>query len=132
MCTNIRLYILGLPICKDIGTSILRGSAIFTTPLSGKEEDEIIGYLAEIKSLEKQVDTAIIQLGELDQTAENAVTLMTNKINLMAKWQEVAENVENTIADFTMEQIQSIDAFQNTFANSIKRLKTSAYAMKLS
>jgi hypothetical protein len=110
-----------LGFCSGIVTT---GTWIST---AASAEAAIAKYGAEIKSLENQVDNAIIQLGKLDQTAENAVELMTNEMNLVIKWESAALNIENTINDYTIEQMQAIKAFQNIFANSITKLKAAAY-----
>jgi len=89
-------------------------------------ETAIAKYGVEIKSLEEQVDKAIASLGNLDQSTEAAIKLMTKEMNLVITWQAAAKNVENTINDFTYEQMQAIKAFQNIFANSIGKLKSAA------
>jgi hypothetical protein len=109
-----------LGFCSGIVTT---GTWITT---AASAEAAIAKYGAEIKSLEKQVDKAIVHLGKLDQAAEGAVELMTNEMNLVIKWQAASDNVENTINDYTIEQMQAIKAFQNVFANSIRKLKNAA------
>jgi len=110
--------------CLGFCSGIVTTGTWITTAASA--EAAIAKYGAEIKSLEKQVDKAIVHLGKLDQAAEGAVELMTNEMNLVIKWQAASDNVENTINDYTIEQMQAIKAFQNVFANSIRKLKNAA------
>jgi hypothetical protein len=83
-------------------------------------------YRGEIEALEDQVDNAIKHLKKLDQSTEGAVELITDEMNLVIRWQAAADNVENTINDFSLEQLQAIRAFQSIFANSISKLKNAA------
>ena len=89
-------------------------------------ETAIADYKKEIQQIETQVGNAIIRLGKLDKSTEEAIKLMTNEMNLVITWEAAAKNVENTMTDFTYEQMQAVLAFQNIFKNSVVRLKEAA------
>jgi len=109
-----------LGICSGVVSTITWGSTITSAEMA------ISNYGSEIERVENQVDNAIERLGKLDLTTKEAVKLITNEMNLVITWQAAAKNVENTMNDFTIEQMQAIKAFQNIFANSVGKLKTAA------
>merc|ERR1712038_875189 len=98
-----------LGICSGVVSTITWGSTITSAEMA------ISNYGSEIERVETQVDNAIERLGKLDLTTKDAVKLINNEMNLVITWQAAAKNVENTMNDF-----------QNIFANSIGKLKTAA------
>ena len=94
--------------------------------LAPTAEIAINNYKGEITALKDQVNNAIKFMKKLDQSTEGAVELITHEMNLVIRWQAAADNVENTINDFTPEELQDIRAFQSIFANSIRKLKNAA------
>jgi flagellar biosynthesis chaperone FliJ len=89
-------------------------------------ETQIAKYGTEIKMLAEQVDNAINHLMTLDQATEAAVILMNREMNLVIKWEAAADNVKNTIEDYTVEEIAAIKAFRSIYAVSIAELKKGA------
>jgi len=109
-----------LGFCSGLVTSSTWAATVATV------ETAIADYTKEIQQIETQVGNAIIRLGNLDKSTEEAIKLMTNEMNLVITWEAAAKNVERTMTDFTYEQMQAVLAFQNIFKNSVVRLKEAA------
>ena len=78
--------------------------------------------------MERLVTSSFEALESLENKTEQAIVVMQKELNLVIQWESATKNVENTMNDFTVEEMKQVLAFQNIFATSIEGLKNSAQA----
>ena len=91
-------------------------------------ELKIQQFETELNNLERLVTSSFKALEYLEKKTEREIVVMRKELNLVIKWESAAGNVENSMKDYTVEEMKQVLAFQNIFANSIKELKASAKA----
>ena len=91
-------------------------------------ELKIQQFETELNNLERLVTSSFKALEYLEKKTERAIVAMRKELNLVMKWEGAAGNVENSMKNYTVEEMKQVLAFQNIFANSIKELKASAKA----
>ena len=108
--------------CSGIVTSATWGTALVSV------ETKIEQFETELNKLERLVTSSFEALESLENKTEQAIAVMQKELNLVIQWESATKNVENTMNDFTVEEMKQVLAFQKTFANSITELKISAQA----
>jgi len=109
-----------LGLCSGIGIGIANGVA------EAKIEKQIAKFKGELRALEAQTANAIEHLHDLDNVAENAADAMKVELNLVIKWKAANENMEDTLNDLTVDDIEKIKSNRFEFVTSVKALKVAA------
>lgn len=91
-------------------------------------ESKIAEFETELNILERSVEKSFETLESLDKKTDQAIIVMRNELNLVIQWESATEIVENSLNDYTVEEMKQVLAFQNIFANSIEKLKIAAQA----
>ena len=113
-------------ILSDFRSEIVT-STTWVTGLTSVEL-KIQQFETELNNLERLVTSSFKALEYLEKKTERAIVAMRKELNLVMKWEGAAGNVENSMKNYTVEEMKQVLASQNIFANSIKELKASAKA----
>ena len=109
-------------LCSGIVSSTTWATGIVTV------EALIAKFETELNILERLVTSSVEALESLENQTEQAIGVMKRELTLVIQWESATINVENTLNDYTVEQMKKILAYQNTFKTSIEVLQTSAQA----
>jgi hypothetical protein len=91
-------------------------------------ESKIAEFETELNILKRLVEKSFDTLESLEKKTDQAIIVMRNELNLVIQWESATEIVENSLNDYTVEEMKQVLAFQNIFANSIEKLKIAAQA----
>ena len=91
-------------------------------------EAKIVQFETELNILKRLVTASFESLESLENKTDHAIVVMRKELNLVIQWESATKIVENSMNDYTIEEMKQVLAFQKTFANSITELKISAQA----
>ena len=85
-------------------------------------ESAIIHYQAELEKLVNIGKSVIQNIDDLNETMEEAIDFLESEMAIIFKWEISAENVNNKIALFSVEELKQFAGFQKVFVRGVDEL----------
>ena len=85
-------------------------------------EYAIIHYQSELEKLVNIGKSVIQNIDDLNETMEEAIDFLENEMAIIFKWEISAENVNNKIALFSVEELKQFAGFQKVFVRGVDEL----------
>jgi len=108
-----------LGICSAVG-------AVGSISASAGLETEIAKYSAKLETLKLITDRMLESGGKFDQTITEAITILTDEIELINKWTNSAEVVNRNIDKYPQKFLEKYKAIRNIFVDGLDDLSNSA------
>ena len=108
------LYFSG--ICSAVGNAVSWPASVAGV------ESAIIHYQAELEKLVNIGKSVIQNIDDLNETMEEAIDFLENEMAIIFKWEISAENVNNKIALFSVEELKQFAGFQKVFVRGVDEL----------
>ena len=91
-------------------------------------ESAISHHQSELEKVLSISKSIMANIDGLNAIMKDAITFLENEIDLIFKWENATENVNNKIALFTVEELQQFADFQKMFVRGVDKLQTAAQA----
>merc|ERR1712165_287431 len=89
-------------------------------------ETEIAKYSAKLETLKSITDRMLESGGKFDQTITEAITILTDEIELINKWTNSAEVVNRNIDKYPLAYLKKYKSIRNAFVDGLDDLSTAA------
>ena len=85
-------------------------------------EGAIYSYTANLESLKEITEKFTENLSELDGLVDGAIEFLENEIRIIIKWEETAAVSQDVIDDFTEEEMEEYNGYQDEIRSSLSGL----------
>ena len=107
-------------LCSTVG-----GVSVWTATV-GTLESKIEEYTIALEGLIRIGDRVKGNINEFDTEMNNAKAILIEEIKLITDWEVAAEEVNNNIDSFSIEDLKAIAVFQEIFVGDLNFLKKTA------
>ena len=107
-------------ICSTVG-----GAAAWGTT-AAIVESKIEEYTLALQALEDIGDRVKLNINDFNTEMNDAKAILIEEIRLITDWEVAAENVNNNIDSFSIEDLKAVAVFQEIFVDDVNSLKKTA------